>query len=420
MNRGWKIAIKVAASMLLGVFALTLVVINWVGLGFTELKLLPALPSLVGCTHPQKYFVAFTSSAEARAIGGLIGQYAVVKADCTSIEITDVGTNLQLKDSKVFLQAQEKYPDIFLGENVEWVNSNLFPDGELVGSMWLEAFEEQTGQNLDGVIGVDLKLLVDLAVLNGFNFKTNSGDLLSNRNEILNYLLNGIYFDYPSDNLKRKFVQLEISKQLVKSLDEITSRKRQVLKLLAMTLSENRIFLYKPGISDNNFFRSLPIFYNLDSKSNLILIGANNLSGNKFDFYSDFKYSLIKCHTDSYVLDIDIKNNALSGTKFPDYVDRRLEGNPEGGAGTLTQILVILPKGTTTPTWNGPKNWVVETLSIAGGKTVVTLVGVVHAGENYQNSLLFENKSPIKILSWGHLLQVPQKIESCDNIVSLF
>ena len=52
--------------------------------------------------------MAFTSSSEARALGGLIGQYAVVETDCTSLKVLDVGTNLQLKDSDVFLQAQKK------------------------------------------------------------------------------------------------------------------------------------------------------------------------------------------------------------------------------------------------------------------------------------------------------------------------
>lgn len=206
------------AAILAGILISSVLVLNWLGLGISESKLLPAVPALFGCNQPQKYFVAFTSSAEARALGGLIGQYAVVEIDCTSISVKEIGINAQLQNTDVFLQAQEKYPDVFLGKNTEWVNSNLFPDGQLVGSTWLAAYKEQTGQQLDGAIALDVPFLVDLAVLSGFSFKDKSGNSLTSKKQILNYLLNGIYFDYPIDNIKRKSVQLELSQQIVSSL----------------------------------------------------------------------------------------------------------------------------------------------------------------------------------------------------------
>ena len=358
--------------------------------------------------------MAFTSSSEARALGGLIGQYAVVEIDCTSLKVLDVGTNLQLKDSDVFLQAQKKYPDIFLGKNTEWVNSNLFPDGQLIGSMWLEAYFKQSGQKLDGAIAVDLPLLVDMAVLSGFSFKDKTGNPLSNRNEILNYLLNGIYFDYPVDNFKRKAIQLDLSRQMVNSFSQITENKKEVLKLFSRTIAENRIFVYKPGISDNFLFRTIPLFYNFDSNSNLLFVGANNLSGSKFDFYNSFDYQLTSCKDDSYQFNIEIKNVALPNTNFPDYVNRRLESNPTKGAGTLTQVLAILPKGSSIPTWEGPDDWAAETLELGDGRIVVTLVGTVQAGQSYTNSFYMQGSKSLKLLTWGQKTKPHQESDSCQ------
>ena len=414
VKRGWKIAIRALASFVIALLVFTALTLNWLGLGISELKLLPALPNLMGCTSPQKYFVAFTSSSEARALGGLIGQYAVVETDCTSLKVLDVGTNLQLKDSDVFLQAQKKYPDIFLGKNTEWVNSNLFPDGQLIGSMWLEAYFKQSGQKLDGAIAVDLPLLVDMAVLSGFSFKDKTGNPLSNRNEILNYLLNGIYFDYPVDNFKRKAIQLDLSRQMVNSFSQITENKKEVLKLFSRTIAENRIFVYKPGISDNFLFRTIPLFYNFDSNSNLLFVGANNLSGSKFDFYNSFDYQLTSCKDDSYQFNIEIKNVALPNTKFPDYVNRRLESNPTKGAGTLTQVLAILPKGSSIPTWEGPDDWAAETLELGDGRIVVTLVGTVQAGRSYTNSFHMQGSKSLKLLTWGQKTKPHQESDSCQ------
>ena len=399
---------------MIALMAFTALALNWLGLGINELKLLPALPNVLGCTQPQKYFVAFTSSSEARALGGLIGQYAVVETDCTSLKVLDVGTNLQLKDSNVFLQAQKKYPDIFLGKNTEWVNSNLFPDGQLIGSMWLEAYYKQSGQKLDGAIAVDLPLLVDMAILSGFSFENRSGDLLSNRSEILNYLLNGIYFDYPVDNLKRKAIQLDLSRQMVNSFSQIAANKKKVLKLFSQTIAENRIFIYKPGISDSGLFKANSLFYNLGSRSDLLFVGANNLSGSKFDFYNTFDYQLTSCKDDSYEFRIEIKNTASPETDFPDYVNRRLENNPTKGAGTLTQVLAILPQGSSIPTWKGPSDWSAETLELGDGRIVVTLVGTVQAGQSYSNSFYMKGANSLKLLTWGQKIKPHANSPRCE------
>ncbi len=414
MKRGWKIAIRSLASLLIVLLAFTALAFNWLGLGTNELKLLPALPNLLGCSQPQKYFVAFTSSSEARALGGLIGQYAVVEINCTSLNVLDVGTNLQLNDSDVFLKAQKKYPDIFLGKNTEWVNSNLFPDGQLIGSMWLEAYYKQSGQRLDGAIAVDLPLLVDMAVLSGFGFENKAGELLSDRSEILNYLLNGIYFDYPVDNLKRKAIQLDLSRQMVNSFSQIASKKKEVLKLFAQTIAENRIFIYKPGISDSGLYRANSLFYSLGSRSDLLFVGANNLSGSKFDFYNSFDYQLTRCKDDSFQFTIDINNSASPGTNFPDYVNRRLEDNPTKGAGTLTQVLAILPRGSSIPTWKGPRDWSAETLELGDGRIVVTLVGTVQARQSYSNSFYMKGANSLKLLTWGQKIRPHAYSMQCE------
>ena len=389
--------------------------LNWLGLGISESKLLPAIPALFGCNQPQKYFVAFTSSAEARALGGFIGQYAVVEISCTSISVKEVGINAQLQNTNVFLQAQEKYPDIFLGKNIEWVNSNLFPDGQLVGSMWLEAYKERTGQKLDGAIALDVPFLVDLAVLSGFSFKDKSGNSLTSKKQIINYLLNGIYFDYPIDNVKRKSIQLELSQQMVASLSNNSASKLKILKLFSQTLKENRIFIYRPDLSDNAYINNSPIFYNLTPESKFIHIGANNLSGSKFDFYNDFDYTLGKCENNSYVLEVQIKNNAIASTKFPEYVDNRLEKSPVQGVGSLTQILVIFPKEITPPTWQVPSRWTGGALTLSAGNVAAFMVGTVQAGQSYASSFRFSSPDSLQLLSWGHRLETAGKSALCLN-----
>ena len=414
MKRSLKIVTASVASLMVVSLASTAILLNSFGIGSTELKLLPALPRLLGCIDPQKYFVAFTSSAEARALGGLIGQFAVVELNCTTIKVEEVGTNLELEDSPIFLQAQKKYPDIFLGKNTEWVNSNLFPDGELVGSMWLAAYKAQTGKKLDGAIALDLPFLVDMAVLTGFTVLDKSGDELKSRTQILNYLLNGIYFDYPTDNLLRKEIQLDLSREMVSSISRVTSKKREVINLFSKVIRENRVFLYKPGISSDLILKRSPLLYALDSKENRIYVGANNLSGSKFDFYSDFDYQLISCRDESYKFEITIDNSAPIFTTFPDYVDRRLEANPTRGPGTLTQILTIVPENSSISRWEIPQGWSAETLDLENGRIVVTLVGTVEAGRKYKSSFRVRGSKSMELIYWGQNSQPHSQAAGCS------
>ena len=399
----------------ISIFSLTIssLIIRATGMRAIDIKLLPVIPALAGCGNAQRYFVAFTSSAEARALGGLLGQYAIIDINCGSLKIEEVGSNLSLKDSSIFLKAQHDYPDIFLGTNTEWVNSNLFPDGELVASMWIDAFEKQSGTPIDGAIALDIPILVDLALIAGFNFKDKNGTVLSTREKILEYLLNGIYFDYPQDNLKRKEIQLEISKKMATSLSEVTKHKLQVLKILTQALRENRIFIYEPGISNIPFISGHPIFSNVRAQEKTIFIGANNLSGNKFDFYNKFEYSLATCQNFERILKVSIVNNAPRDIKFPSYLVRRLESSPHNTFGSQTQVIAILPKGSAVQSWKGPVDWQAETSVLSNGRLVLNLVGPVDAGKRYTNYVKFKSVGDLRMQQWGSENQAPKFSDSC-------
>ena len=396
-----RFTIKWAFGILASVVVATSIFLHSTGLRVTDLKLLPVAPSLAGCLHSQRYFVAFTSSAEARSLGGLLGQYAIIDLNCNSLEIEKVGTNLSLDNSRIFLRAQQKYPNIYLGNNTEWVNSNLFPDGELISSMWIEAYEKQSNQKIDGVIAVDLPMLVDLAMLAGFNLADKSGTVLTDRATILNYLLNGIYFDYPINNFKRKEVQLKISKNMTRSLSLISKQKLQVSKILFRALKENRLYIYNRNFANLPYISSHPIFYDVLGQKRTIFIGANNLSGNKFDFYNQFHYTLSTCQNFSRVLKIDIRNSASITTQYPDYLIRRLEGNPQHAYGSTTQIIAILPKGVEVISWKGPTEWQAETSDGNAGRIVINLVGSVDAGKRYVSYIKFKYKGQLELQSWG-------------------
>jgi hypothetical protein len=202
---------------------------------------------------------------------------------------------------------------------------------------------------------------------------------------------------------------------MVSSLTNNTASKLEILKLFSETLKENRIFIYRPDLSTKTYIKNSPIFYNLNSDSKFIHIGANNLSGSKFDFYNDFHFTLGKCQNNSYVLKVQIKNNANASTMFPEYVNNRLEKSPVRGVGSSDQIIVVLPTGTTPPTWKGSSGWSSSAMTLTGGNVIATMVGTVQAGKTYVGSFFFNGADSLKLLSWGHRLEPASNSPSCLN-----
>lgn len=115
-------------------------------------------PGMLGEAGPRRYLLVVQNPAEARATGGIIGAYAVVRADRGKLVRERVGTDGDFRPAKApvadlgaeFAKQYDPY-----SARLSWFSAGRTPDwpsaARLFGGLW----SAQGGGRIDGVIGVD-------------------------------------------------------------------------------------------------------------------------------------------------------------------------------------------------------------------------------------------------------------------------
>ena len=368
---------------------------------------------LSGCGKETKFLVLLTSSAEARSIGGLIGQYMTVVSNCGDLDIVRVGINADLKDNKGLDDSFRKFPGLYRSSNPEWVNSNLIPDGYEVSQSWIAAYEMQFGEILDGVLVLDTFLLSEFAAAQG-GLTTADGVNLNESSEIDAYLRNGIYFQYHDEQVLRKQHLLKITEQLANSLDFSTLTETRMFSSLMTALSEDRI-LFSLN-SELHAQQGLEHLSWSGKERNTVFIGVNNLSGSKFDFYSKYLVKVNKCNKSDYLIRFRVKNFASDSSSYPDYVARRLDNYGLNKIGVLNQYLFSYDKGRvnvsdeTTPAFSDFRIALGE-----NSRNMISIVEFIEAQEQYEFSILLSSNENLSFRMWGQDLKISEsKTDACS------
>lgn len=355
--------------------------------------------SVSGCQKPAKVLVLFTSNSELRSVGGLIGQFALVEMDCNQFSIEKIGTNSELSDNKIFYKIQQEFPGLYYGVNDEWVNSNLLPIGASLGQAWISSYESQFDINLDGVIAVDTKILAALAELKG-GVTAADGTPLTSKEEVDAYLRNGIYFQYPEDQIARKKHLIDLTNSIAKGLKLTDLLSPTLFREFGELILSNRLYFY---VKNTEYDSKIDTLNWSSSNSREIYVGINNLSGSKFDFYSKLEIKHRFCSRNQQILEISIINDAEAGAYYPDYVNRRLDSYPSKLDGVLNQIVVSYPAtlvkvaAEKVPAFSK----VTHHLGENQNRNLLSVTEFISAGERYRIQLTFRSKSPLFFKMWG-------------------
>lgn len=133
-------------------------------------------PAVLGGSGTRRYFLAVQNNAEARATGGLIGNFGVLEATNGRLTVQRFGRLKDLRDSGLPLEQRMLHlpPDSeylrrygeFQPEST-WQNVNLSPDFPTVGRVVADLYPQSGGQPIDGVIAIDSLGLAALMELTG-------------------------------------------------------------------------------------------------------------------------------------------------------------------------------------------------------------------------------------------------------------
>ncbi len=137
-------------------------------------------PEMLGAEGPRVYFVAFTTPAEARGLGGFMGNWAEITIDRGRLGVTGFGrtTDLARPTPKTLtppdLGFLELYgpalwgsgSELLAGEDV-WSNITVSPHFPSVAAMIAELYPQSGGDQLDGVVAMDVFAVARLMEITG-------------------------------------------------------------------------------------------------------------------------------------------------------------------------------------------------------------------------------------------------------------
>lgn len=328
------------------------------------------LPSILGAKTKQKYFVAFTNPTEARAGGGFLGAYGILTADNGKVKLSKIGINSDLKElNKPAVDLGPEYKSIYGNNTTLWQNMNLSPHFPYAAQQYIAGWNKRTGAQLTGALSVDVVTLAYLSDVTG-PIKLPNGKVLK-RDQIVNYLTNGIYVEYDGRDSERDDLQVAIAGKLV---DELLTGNQSPIALarpFARAVSEGRVLFYSTDPEVESQIIGTPVSGVIDNRYGpYAYLVVNNYSGNKIDFYLDrtLRYEQTACSGGKAATTITttLVNDVPAGKKLPAYIVGRSDDGAKGKASatTRTSQLVLLPMGAD-----------VESVKLNGKPAQYTLVG---------------------------------------------
>ncbi|MEQ8840697.1 MAG: DUF4012 domain-containing protein [Acidimicrobiales bacterium] len=164
------------------------------------------IPELMGADEPVHWLVGVTTPAEARGLGGLLGNWVLIEADDGALSMVASGRNEDintlLRERNVELTGPAQYVERWsrYSPNEFFQDVTLSPDLPMVAAVAADLFEQATDERIDGVIVVDPFAIGALLRLVG---PVEVDDLTLTGDRVVPFLLEDQYLRYADDEVGR-------------------------------------------------------------------------------------------------------------------------------------------------------------------------------------------------------------------------
>ena len=213
-------------------------------LGFIR-KTLPIWKELSLVEGKKKYMVLFQNNTELRPTGGFIGSYALVEmgnGKILSYSFHDVyEADGQLKahvDPPLPIRDVMGQPNWFLRD------SNFDPDFSLSAQRAMWFLEKETGENVDGVIGVNLNVATGLIGVLGSVYLPDYREEIDASNFLIKATVNSQKDFFPGSTAKRDFIRSVANAMIYKAVDGKSTDYIKLVSAISDSLERKDILIY--------------------------------------------------------------------------------------------------------------------------------------------------------------------------------
>ena len=343
--------------------------------GDDALAVAVAAPALLGGDGPRVYFIAFTTPAESRGLGGFMGNWAEMTVDNGRIELTKFGRTEDLEIAAAPGTRFVTGPTDWLaryglfqlnnGENGStgaqpWHNVTMSPNMASTGQVITELYPQSGGRTLDGVFALDVYTLARFLRFTGpIALPEGSGPVDGGQitaDNAAEFLLNDQYDETELDD--RVDVLEAFSRSVVDAL--LTGSlppPAQLLDVLGPMVDQGRFAAYAVRADEQDVLRRIGLsgtLPDLDTgladggrPGDAIAIAFNNAAGNKIDYFlaSSARYSVVadgSTGAATATLELVMTNNAPTDGE-PGYVIGSPIDLPIGENRTYVSVFSRLP-----------------------------------------------------------------------------
>lgn len=148
----------------------------------TAAEAIASAPAMLGADGPRSYFIAFTTPAEVRGLGGFMGNFAEITVDGGELSMTEFGRTSTLRDGGteprtlrgVPQEFADTYADFLFRDLAErevwpeaWSNITVSPHFPADAEAIAELYPQSGGRRVDGVFVMDVYALAEVMKMTG-------------------------------------------------------------------------------------------------------------------------------------------------------------------------------------------------------------------------------------------------------------
>lgn len=229
------------------------------------LEYLPMLRNALGENGDRLYVFAAQNTAEIRASGGFPGAVGAIRIRDGYLSLMDFLSVYDVFESSVAREARSNYVEaiLFGGRmSLTW-DADFSPDFERVGHIWALAYQQRSGEKVDGVLSATPVVIQRLLAFLG-EITLSDGTVLNGENA-MRVLQHDLYFKYMC---KHPPVPTWEANDLTDQLFAETAKK--TMELMIATLSPGQIGSYLNFAKESFADRTLLLWMTDEDEQNLI------------------------------------------------------------------------------------------------------------------------------------------------------
>lgn len=247
-------------------------------------------PAMLGANGPRTYFIGIQTNAESRGTGGLIGAFAVLRADHGSLSIVARGSDTDLVNAPApvvnlgadFNQAYTEYQSANF-----WLNTNISMNFPYAGRIWTALYARMAHQHIDGAVGIDPVALSDILAATGPVRMPGSGQLLTAANFVA-FTEQTEYQLFPAlsqDPARKAFLQA-VSKAVTDKLFSGVGDARLLITELGRAAATGHLQLYSTHPAEEAVIAGTPLGGQIPEDGRpFAAFSVTNGGGDKLDYY---------------------------------------------------------------------------------------------------------------------------------------